>query len=81
MSNFFLFFKLNFLWKKCKNYPFNYFLCFFIIIIIIFLSNSNFNEWRLYEHIHGHDILYMIIYVYKYIYIYSYIKNFFLGEK
>jgi len=49
---FFTFFQTCFFSKQCENYPFNYFLCFHITIIISITLNSNFTkERKMYEHV------------------------------
>jgi len=59
--------------KQRKNYPFNYFL-YFLIIIIFFVSNSNFTKERriIYKHIWTYSV---------YIYIYFYMKHFLLSNR
>jgi len=75
MSNFFTFFQTCFFSKQCKNYSFNYFLCFHVTVISIIISitlKSNFTkEKRIYKH--GY-ISYIII-----ICTYSCKKNFIPG--
>jgi len=66
-----------------QKYPFKYFLCFLITIIIFLVSNSNFTKKEEYMNMDIYEyILYIIMYVYIYlytsIYIYLYI---FLCEK
>jgi len=55
---------------KIIYYPFNYFLCFFIIIC--FVSNNNFTkERRIYEHLWTYFLYnYIRLYMFTYIYIY-----------
>jgi len=66
---------LTFYKRKCKNYPFNYFLC--LIIIICLYQIVILEKKERYISIHGY-ILYIIIYVYIYLYIFLY-EQFFPG--
>jgi len=59
MSNFFLFFQLDFFQKKqCKNYPLIIF-CFLSLLLLFFLYQPVILQKKEYMSIHGH-ILYII---------------------
>ena len=67
-EQFFLHFSIfpYFFLKQCENYPFNYFLCFHITIIISITLKSNCTkERRMYEHVWTYFIYnYMFMRVY-----------------
>jgi len=69
MSNFFLFFQLDFFPKETmQKLSFNYFLFSLIIIIIFLVSTSNFTKERIYEYTWSYFV-YNLRYVYIYLYI------------